>query len=739
MNLRNSFEIKRYEFNANLFDEFKTAHYAKELWPLVYILSDGNIKEAYVGETTDTYARMNTHLKNNDKNKLTAVHLITSEKFNKSATLDIESNLIKYISGDGQYKLLNGNIGLANHNYYQKKEIYWDLFKSIWNKLRTEGVSKHSIESIDNSDLFKYSPYKTLSYEQRSGLMMIINNLLKNDYRNFIVEGGAGTGKTILAIFLFKLLNSKNEDFNFKEFEEDEFEFIKLITELKEKYPNPKMALVVPMSSFRNTLKKVFKNIKGLSANMVIGPAEIVKDKFDIVVVDESHRLRRRINLGTYFHAFDVVCEKLKLDKNKCSELDWILKQSANTILFYDENQSIKPSDVLKADFAKLKESKLTKVEQLKSQFRVRGGNNYVSYIDKLLNCNLEVSQKIYNSNEYEFLLFDSVEEMVNEIKLRDTENGLSRLIAGYSWPWISKNDKSVYDIKIDNFELQWNSVSDDFINSENAINEVGCIHTTQGYDLNYAGIIFGNEITYDKTTNSIVVIKENYCDKYGKHSENNLEDLKKFILNIYKTIMLRAIKGTYIYVCDKNLREYFANHISKFKAERKIEFLTKEKIIPFVNAIPVYDLKAVAGGFSDLQQVAELGTNELQNINDFNWIELPSRYKPSKNLFACTVVGESMNRVIPNGSICLFKKYTEGSRDGQIVLVEHSSIQDPDFGAGYTIKEYRSKKKINNDKWSHQSITLKPLSYNSEYADIELAQDELSSLKVLGIFECVL
>ncbi|HSD15583.1 MAG TPA: DNA/RNA helicase domain-containing protein [Flavobacterium sp.] len=728
MNLNHAFEIKSYDFNSNLHSEFQNSHYAKDLWPIVYILSDGNTKEAYVGETTDTYARMNSHLKSNAKNKLTTVHLIASEKFNKSATLDIESNLIKYISGDGQYKLINGNVGLANHNYYQKKEVYWDMFKSIWDRLRAEGISKHSIDYIDNSDLFKYSPYKTLTHEQKSGLLVIIKNLLNGDFKNIIVEGGAGTGKTILAIFLFKLLNSNNEDFNFKEFGDDESEFIRLIIELKLKYPNPKMALVVPMSSFRNTLKKVFKNIKGLSANMVIGPAEIIKDKFNIVIVDESHRLRRRVNLGAYYGAFDIVCEKLGLDKNNCSELDWVTRQADNAILFYDEDQSIKPSDVKKEDFDKLKLNPLTKIEYLKSQFRVKGGNDYVQYIDNLLNCKLESTYKKFDSKDYEFVLFDSIEDIVQEIKLRDKENGLSRLVAGYSWEWISNKNKDEFDIKIDDIKLKWNTVAVDWVNSINAVNEVGCIHTTQGYDLNYAGIIFGNEITYDKETDEIVILKENYFDKNGKQSINNPTELKDFILNIYKTIMLRGIKGTYIYVCDKNLREYFANHIPKFKTEKTIEYLQVDKVIPFENSIPLYDLKAAAGNFS-----------ELQNVSDYEWISLPARYKPSEDLFACTVQGESMNKVIPNGSVCLFRKYTGGSREGRIVLVEHNSIQDPDFGSGYTVKEYRSKKNIENDKWSHYSITLKPLSMDSEFKDIELVEDELSSLKVIGVFECVL
>src|ERR1700742_372854 len=146
MILNNSVEIKRFDFNSNLFSQFENIHSAKDLWPIVYILSDGTIKEAYVGETTDTYSRMSAHLKSNSKRTLSTVHLISSEKFNKPATLDIESNLIKYISGDGQYRLLNGNIGLANHNYFQKREVYWNIFKDVWNKLRQEGITKHSIE-----------------------------------------------------------------------------------------------------------------------------------------------------------------------------------------------------------------------------------------------------------------------------------------------------------------------------------------------------------------------------------------------------------------------------------------------------------------------------------------------------------------------------------------------------------------------------------------------------------------
>src|SRR5690606_13812297 len=123
----------------------------------------------------------------------------------------------------------------------------------------------------------------------------------------------------------------------------------------------------------------------------------------------------------------------------------------------------------------------------------------------------------IFQSNKYDLVLFDSIETMMEKIKEQDGRMGLSRLVAGYSWPWISRNDASGRDISIENQHLRWNSVNEDWVNSPNAINEVGCIHTTQGYDLNYAGIIFGNEISYDEANNEIIIYKEHYHDRNGK------------------------------------------------------------------------------------------------------------------------------------------------------------------------------------------------------------------------------
>lgn len=732
-----NFSIEEFDFDANLDSNAVNSRFAKDLWPIVYILSDGKTKVAYVGETTDAFSRMKAHLGHDLKQKLTAVHLISSDQFNKSVTLDIESNLIKYMSADKQFNLLNANLGIANHNYYQKNE-YWDLFTYVWDDLQKRGLAKKSLGYIENLNLFKYSPYKSLSPEQNEGLLNILRSLADDTHKNTLVQGGAGTGKSILAIFLFKLLCTSTEDLNFQEFGENEAEIVSLVQTIKAKRPDLTMALVIPMSSFRKTLQNVFKQINGLSADMVVGPSEVANQRYDLVLVDEAHRLRQRVNLGAYYKSFDVASEKLGLDKMVHNELDWILQQADRAVFFYDANQSIKPSDVAEEAFIKLFNSPDTRVQKLQSQFRVRGGNDYVDFIDRLLNSRLVVGTKKFNHKEYDFKLFTSLSQMVKAVKKHNDEEGLSRMVAGFSWPWVSNPKKKnkpgweEYDIIEDGVSLKWNKSTVDWINTQGSENEVGCIHTTQGYDLNYTGIIFGNEISYDPVNEEVVIIKDNYYDKNGKNTIKDPQRLVDYITNIYKTIMLRGIKGTYIYVCDPMLRAYMAQFIPVAETEHDkktiVRVLSAEKVEPYKNSVPLYPMTAAAGGFS-----------KVQTIEDAEWILLPARYSPSEDLFACRVEGESMNKVIPNGSICLFRKYQAGSRSGKIMLVGLSDFTDPETGGAYTVKEYRSRKIVTEEGYTHQEIMLMPRSMEKSYEDIILTPEMAGEMRVLAEFEMVL
>ena len=152
---------------------------------------------------------MKQHLANPDKSQLKNIKIIFSPYFNKSSVLDIESNLIQNMLADGQFKLLNGNDGISNHHYYQKTE-YEETFKDIWKNLQFEKLVKSDLLDIQNSDLFKYSPYKSLSEDQYNAIKEYLSILADSKAKtSTFIQGSAGTGKTILAVYLIKLLFSE--------------------------------------------------------------------------------------------------------------------------------------------------------------------------------------------------------------------------------------------------------------------------------------------------------------------------------------------------------------------------------------------------------------------------------------------------------------------------------------------------------------------------------------------------
>jgi DUF2075 family protein len=252
------------------------------------------------------------------------------------------------------------------------------------------------------------------------------------------------------------------------------------------------------------------------------------------------------------------------------------LIQSKKSLIFYDQFQSIKPSDTLRENFIHLENQPSTRIELLKSQFRCKGGNEYVQFIHNLFSDNNNKTQK-FESIDYECFIFENIQEMVDEIHKKESIHGLSRIVAGYAWEWKSNKNKEEYDIIIDSTKLRWNSIATDWVNSKNSINEVGCIHTTQGYDLNYTGVIIGPEIDYDFENQKLIIYKDRYKDKAGKNTISDESILKNFILNIYRTILLRGIKGTYIYVCNENLRNYLKQFIT----------INKPALLPVTSASP--------------------------------------------------------------------------------------------------------------------------------------------------------
>lgn len=699
-------------------------------YPVVYFLQDKNRKEAYVGESTNIRSRLKDHLKHEKRKQLNRVSIIGSQQFNKSAALEMEFLLIQYLFAERVYHLHNGNAGYTRHNYYQR-QYYQPGFVQLWDKMLSKGLVTRLLPDIENDTIFKLSPYKALNGDQYHSVIEMLDYLNTKDSGSIIVNGLAGTGKTVVAIYLIKLLVSPLSALKAEPESADAVRELQALKEVKERFPKLRIAMVVPTASLRETIQKVFVETPGLRKNMVITASQtFTKEKYDILLVDEAHRLRQKKNLTqAEYAAFNRNNRKLGLG-DEGTELDWILANSRHQIFFYDSNQTVSPSDIPAKHFDRVLKRHDTMRLSLRSQMRVIGGPDYLTFVDLLMHEKPEELRLDKIDKNYEFFYFDSFRDMLDQLQQRENIYELCRCIAGYSWKWESRHDPSVPDIEIEGVSLYWNREPLDWINSDGAkgkIREVGSIHTTQGYDLNYAGVIFGKEITYNTETNQIEIDREHYHDVTGKKGIKDPEELKQFIVNIYKAMLSRGMRGTFVYACDPGMKAYLKATIPTYKVDLPFKVLTSKTVKPYVNAVPVVDLKAAASGFGS-----------QQHPEQFSWVELPNNIKPRKGYFVCQVVGESMNQKIPNGSWCLFTADEGGTREGKTVLVQHSSIQDADFGSGFTIKEYHSEKIYDEDGWKHQRIVLKPKS-DREFPDIVLEEDALTELKVVGVFHSVL
>ena len=585
--MKSNFEIKEYEFNNSALNNINQKYIN---WPVVYLISSNN--KVYIGETSNIKSRMKQHLNNPDRKFLKIINIIFDEKFNKSAILDIEQSLIRMFYADSRFDsnkgILNKNNGQSSkHNYYQR-EMYLNKLEDIWKKLQQKKLAKKSYDSIINSDIYKYSPFTSLTNEQQDIMCKIINNILdclegKTTNKTSIITGLAGTGKTILAInLIYTIVNADFSNIDtFKEGEDIEIEILseydKTIHRLRKyilRNEKIKIGFVVPMTSLRKTLKTVFisidrKNLK----NIVIAPGDVTKDDYDVIICDEAHRLAQYKNIANMGY-FRKKCEELGIDENTATQLDWINMNSKYKVLFYDGNQTIKGSDISKDKMDKLIEENSDKCYSLTTQLRCKSGELFLDSIDKLFKCSLK--NKIESSKDFEIKVFDDPNEMIDKIKELDRKIGLCRNVAGYDWEWKSKDKpieeirkKDLYDFDFEGKKYIWNHTNNGWILSSNAVNEIGCVHTVQGYDLNYVGVIIGSDLSYNKEKNKIEVHIDKLKDKNVKKGTDE-KTVQEYIINTYKVLLERGIKGCYIYACDESMQEYLKQHIETYNPDKK-------------------------------------------------------------------------------------------------------------------------------------------------------------------------
>lgn len=599
--------ILDYPFPGAVRDVAATVHGTN--WPVVYLIYGD--AEIYVGETTSAYVRYSQHADKNgkfyrDRKRLHHIKIVYDEQFNKSAILDIEQNLIHLLEADSAlqeerglrgWKLQNRNGGQSYSHDYYNRTIYQAKIEVIWDYLFKKKFVNNPYPAIKNSDLFKYSPYTSLTAEQelvcRDILRDIADKLLNGKKGMALLRGVAGTGKSVVLInMIMTLLRSRyiSYDYDFESTAEDEIDerftlhagLERFYSEWKEKtgYDDLKIGFVVPMSSIRSTFQMVFryagKSTRGMKASMVIGPnAVVTKDderEYDLVFVDEAHRLKRRVAMsGTEMGAFDKCCRRLDLDPQTATHLDFLLRKSKYQVLVYDENQSIKPTDI-PGEIMKAQLKKSVTIErELRSQMRCQGGGDFMQYIDDVF----QLRQPEFKSfGKYEFKMYEDPNAMIDFMCQMDETEGLCRTLAGYSWEWVSARGDGhpttlkefikagrQPDIELDGKNYFWNLNNSQWILNSSP-EEIGCVHTSQGYDLNRVAVILGREIDYDPDSKSIVINKKLFFDSKVKQQTTDAQ-LKIFIINAYKVMLVRGIKGCYVYAYNKNLRDYLKRYIA--------------------------------------------------------------------------------------------------------------------------------------------------------------------------------
>ena len=352
--------------------------------------------------------------------------------------------------------------------------------------------------------------------------------------RTIIIQGGPGTGKSVLAINLLKEFTSKG-----------------LNASYCTKNSAPRQAYLALLT--KSDLKKEV-NIKQLFRSP-FGLCKVPANFYDCLIVDEAHRL----------------VKKMYGDFKGENQIKECINTSLFTIFLIDENQKITTKDIGSIEgikeWAAILDSRVIDNEEtiLTSQFRCNGSDQYIQLLKNLLQVGEHVDVD-RSELEFDIKVFDNPNEWRDALREKNEINNKARMVAGYCYDWNVKNNRGEYDIVLgDNFCAKWNLAEDTIwaINPK-SFEEVGCIHTAQGLEFDYVGVLIGNDLRYDSASGSIIVDKTKISKDDKTSGIRTADDLtaEKLIKNTYKTLLTRGQKGCYIYCEDKNLREYLKQRI---------------------------------------------------------------------------------------------------------------------------------------------------------------------------------
>lgn len=396
--------------------------------------------------------------------------------------------------------------------------------------------SRKFIEYV--SSMFDGNEVFTLLDEQRVAHSNIIRYAsVATEKTTIIVNGGPGTGKSVVAMKAFANLLKREKNIRF----------------------------VAPNASFRTTMVNMLarnkKNkVKRLNA-LFSGSGSFVNsypNEFDVLIVDEAHRLK---NSKAYMY-------------NGESQIKDVIKASLVNVFFIDDDQRIRPEDEGSVEAIKAVASDygshVIEVE-LQAQFRCAGAEGFLNWVDHNLQIRETANFDGWDGDAFEFAFVDDPHTLVSIIDQKRTAGYNARLLAGFAWPWTSEGDGNpdaeVPDVQIPEheFKMPWNSRRDQYswaINNTK-LDQIGCVHTAQGLEFDYVGVIIGNDLQYKPLTREVYASYEDYYDTSGKKGlKENRTELTRLIKNIYRILLSRGMKGCFVYCRDKNLQEYLKGRL---------------------------------------------------------------------------------------------------------------------------------------------------------------------------------
>ena len=360
-----------------------------------------------------------------------------------------------------------------------------------------------------------------------------------NKKRTIIVEGGPGTGKTVVAINLLAELTKRDQ-------------FAQYVS--KNSAPRIVYGYKLKGSMKRNSVDNLFKG----SGCYTDAPLNSI----GTILADEAHRLNEKSGMFQ------------NLGENQIKE---IIHASRCSVFFIDESQRVTTSDIGSVEeiekWAKMEHSEVFRMELI-SQFRCNGSDGYLAWVDDVLQIR-DTANYDLEGIDYDIRICDSPMEMEHIILEKNSIRNRARILAGYCWNWPkeTRNDVNYHDIKIGDYGISWNlDGGDAFAINPDSVHEAGCIHTSQGLEFDYVGVIIGDDMRFEngeiitdyskraKTDQSMKGIKG--IAKNNPQEANRLAD--EIIKNTYRTLMTRGMKGCYVYCTDSKLSEYLKERLNK-------------------------------------------------------------------------------------------------------------------------------------------------------------------------------